>query len=249
MTAWTEERCAALAELAVVVPTRVVVIGGVALAHHLGPEFRPTLDLDLCVAASPLHQLPPGSWQRLRDPPHRWRTPRGLTVDLLLVDAESLRRRAIAWPNGVRLDLTGIDFAMRDATAVGHGLPADVHVASLCALFLCKVTAWIERPGDRRKDLADLALILDRYVEHDDPRCCSDAAIPPDLDIAERPAFLLGLDLAVVPHSERDALTRFLDEVGDEDRAPHAMLAARWPRDDQALPRRLAALRAGIAGA
>jgi predicted nucleotidyltransferase len=180
-----------------------------------------------------------------RLPPHRWRTRRGLTVDLVLIDEVRLRRGVVEWSNGVRLDLAGIEFAMRDAAAVGFGMPDNVYVASLRALFLCKVTAWLDRPGDRRKDLLDLAQILDRYVEHDVPRC-SAPVVPADMDIAERPTFLLGFDLRVVASADRDRLARFLDEVSDEDQAPHAMLAANWPRDGEALPRRLAALRVGL---
>jgi hypothetical protein len=82
-----------------------------------------------------------------RLPPHRWRTRRGLTVDLVLIDEVRLRRGVVEWSNGVRLDLAGIEFAMRDAAAVGFGMPNNVYVASLRAPFLCKVTAWLDRPG------------------------------------------------------------------------------------------------------
>ncbi len=245
---WTQERCVALAQMAAVSPThRLVVIGAVAVGHHLGTQFRATLDLDLCVATSVAELRPPAAWQKLPTTPHRWRTEHGMPIDLLPVDAASLARGFIEWPDRVKLDLTGIDLAIQDSRPIGHGLPSTVCVASLRALFLCKAVAWTDRPGDRRKDLGDLAEILDRYVELDDVRCFEEAAIPLDLDIEERPAFLLGHDLAAAcAPAHRERLADFLARVSAMDQAPYAMMATRW-RDYAALERRLDALRVGLA--
>ena len=246
MTAWTVARRAVLMQMAQVTPTQdLVVIGAVAVGHHLGAEFRTTLDLDLCVATSLTAMQPPATWKHVVA--HRWKSDQGMTVDLLPVDADSLRQGAIVWPDGSRLELAGIDLAMRDATPIGHGLPNRVKVASLRALFLCKTIAWTDRPGDRRKDLGDLAEILERYVERDDARCFDDVAIPHDLDLDERAAFLLGVDLsAVCEAAHRTRLASFLARMGDANQSPYALMAGRWPRDYEALGRKLAALRAGL---
>ncbi|MBI5851450.1 MAG: hypothetical protein HZB39_10575 [Planctomycetes bacterium] len=240
MSAWSKERREVLAELAAANGgRRIVVIGAVAVAHHLGAGFRTTLDFDLCVASAREDTRVPAGWTAHPSIVHRWSAAGGLTIDLVCIGDDDLARGFVAWPDGTRLDLGGVDLALRDAEPIGCGLPAMVCVASLRALFVCKVFAWNDRRWDRRKDLGDLARILDRYVELDDERCFVDPALPLELDLTERPAFLLGRDLAAVgSEPQRTAIERFALEMADEATQPHAAMASHWPRDPTALGRR-----------
>ncbi len=244
---WTDDRLAVLSQLCAANQTsRIVVIGAVAVAHHLGETFRATVDLDLCVASPVAELRVPDSWRGQAVPPHRWTTAEGVKVDLIAVGDLDLARGFVGWPDGSKLDLGGVELALRDCSPIGFELPELACVATLRALFVCKVMAWLDRSWERRKDLGDLAQILDRYVESDDPRCY-DPAIPLDLEIDERPAFLLGVDVAQVCHGERlGSFTTFLGDVGDERRASHSVMSARWPSNATALVRRLAAFRRGM---
>jgi hypothetical protein len=83
----TSGQDAALAALAQAFPSRaIVVIGATALAWHY-PDFRGTLDLDVCVAIDAAEhardEVLPTTWRRQRGMPHRWRTDDGLLIDVL----------------------------------------------------------------------------------------------------------------------------------------------------------------------
>ncbi len=256
MTAWDPERRQVLRELGGAFPGhRVVVVGAVALAHHF-VSFRGTRDLDLCIAIDELDHgrdaaLPPG-WSRDAHVRHRWRTGTGAIVDVVAAAPRLLRAGRIEWPDGTVLDLTGIDVAMTDAARIANDLPETTCVASVRALFLCKVAAWLDRPADRRRDLGDLAVMLDRYVDESGPRLFDDPHLEPDREFDERPAFLLGLDLhEVCAPKHRTRADTFTRLVANRDGAVHAAILAaapqRWQRDPDAVVRRIAALRAGLA--
>lgn len=83
----TSGQDAALTALAQAFPDRaIVVIGATALAWHY-PDFRGTLDLDVCVAIDADEHaradFMPKTWRRQRSMPHRWRTDAGLLIDVL----------------------------------------------------------------------------------------------------------------------------------------------------------------------
>jgi hypothetical protein len=82
----TSGQDAALAALAQAFPNcAIVVIGATALAWHY-PDFRGTLDLDVCVAIDAdehaRDEVMPTTWRRQRSMPHRWRTDDGLLIDV-----------------------------------------------------------------------------------------------------------------------------------------------------------------------
>lgn len=257
MTVWDAERREALIEIAAAFPGRgIVAVGAVALAHHF-ESFRGTRDLDLCIAIDVREHARdsalPAGWTRDARVPHRWRSRSGALIDVVPAAADLLRAGRVEWPGGAILDLAGIDVAMVDAAPIADDLPDQVRVASARSLFLCKVTAWLDRPADRRRDLGDLAVILDRYLDEADPRLFDDPRLEPEREFDERPAFLLGVDLRAVsaePHRLRVA--RFSTLVSNQDGSEHAAMLAsappRWQRDSQAIPRRIEALRAGLRG-
>lgn len=251
------EHGAVLEALAAAHPDRaIVVIGAAALRWHY-PTFRGTLDLDLCIALELDEHvrgvgLPP-HWVRQAGVPHRWRTQHGEILDVLPASSRLLDAGRVEWPDGTVMDLTGIDLAMRDHHRFAEDLPANVVVATRRALFVAKVAAWLDRPAERQKDLGDLALLLDDYVDVDDGRRF-DESVPADLDWSERPAFLLGMDLRAICVSRHFArLREFVRRVGDPDGRERFWLLQvappAWRADVAVLPARLGALLAGLGSA
>lgn len=231
----------------------IVVIGAAALRWHF-PQFRGTLDLDLCIAVDlDEHRgglgLPSG-WQRVPGVPHRWRTADGQLLDILPAADALLAAGQVVWSDGTTMDLTGLDLAMRDHHRYAPELAANVVVASRRALFVAKVASWLDRPAERQKDLGDLALLLDDYVDLDDVRRFDEPALA-GIDWNERPAFLLGMDLrGICAERHLARLREFVRRVGDEGgRARHWLLQvapSSW-RADAAVPAaRLQALVAGL---
>ena len=215
----SREHDALLAAVASVHADRaIVVIGAAALRWHF-PRFRGTLDLDLCLAVDLDEHgrglgLPTG-WRRQLGVPHRWRTEDGLILDILPAANALLEAGRIVWPDGTIMDLTGIDLAMRDHHRYAPEQAANIRVASRRALFVAKVAAWLDRPVERQKDLGDLALLLDDYVELDDARRFDEPALT-GVDWSERPAFLLGMDLRAICSARHLApLREFVRRVGD----------------------------------
>jgi len=84
---------------------------------------------------------------------------------------------AVTWPDGTTLDLTGIDLVMHDAVRCAHDLPPTRRRGFTARAVRHQRRAWLDRPGDRYKDLGDLGLLLDRYLESDDTRCFDDPAL------------------------------------------------------------------------
>lgn len=130
----TSGQDAALAALAQAFPDRaIVVIGATALAWHY-PDFRGTLDLDVCVAIDvdehARAEAPPTTWRRQRSMPHRWRTDDDLLVDVLPACDRLLADGRVSWPDGASMDLAGIDLVMRGHLPFGAALPGNVLVAS-----------------------------------------------------------------------------------------------------------------------
>lgn len=232
---------------------QVVVIGAAALRWHF-PTFRGTLDLDLCIAIDLAEhgrgEGLPSRWRRNPDLPHRWELPDGQLLDIVPAAAELLQAGSVTWPGGSRMDLTGIDLAMLDPLRFSDDLPANVGVASRRTLFVTKIAAWLDRPYERQKDLGDIAWLLDRYVEDDDPRRFDEPALE-GREWDERASYLLGLDLkAVCGERHLGRIRGFVGLVGDPARREYSWMLqaspAGWRAEPTALPRRLMALLSGI---
>ncbi|MCA8975962.1 MAG: nucleotidyl transferase AbiEii/AbiGii toxin family protein [Planctomycetes bacterium] len=248
------EHLGLLAGVALAFPgRRIVTIGAAALRWHY-PAFRGTLDLDLCIAIDLEEhgraELQPCGGVRVQGLPHRWQLPDGQLLDIIPASEELLEVGEVRWPNGSAMDLTGIDLAMRDHERYADELPAHVVVASRRALFVTKIAAWLDRPYDRSKDLGDVALLLEDYVDDDEPRRFDEPALEGrDWDV--RPAFLLGMDLrAICTRRHEERIREFVARVEDPSRREHFWLLdaapAHWHADATALPRRLRSLLDGL---
>src|SRR5690606_1736289 len=143
----------------------VVVIGAAALSHHIELP-RKTADVDLAVVAELAHiasLVAPLGWTRDPRIEIRWHGPDGIRADILPATSELIASGEIPMDRGDRaMSVVGFDLAIE------HGVPIEltptgetIHVASLAAIVVLKMVAWLDRPAERTKDLGDLALVLE----------------------------------------------------------------------------------------
>lgn len=255
----TANQCRALRHLRATHPTLCfVLVGAAALAHHV-PLSRSTADIDLAMAVSPDDlDAVLGACGWVRDPRmlQRWRGPDDVVVDVLPVSPSLLAAGEVRFGDGdFVMSLVGFDLAIRDAVRVA--IPASeecVEVASLAALVVLKIVAWLDRPYDRTKDLADLAHVLTHALPHDDERRWD-----PDhpvylsgVEHAAQSAFFVGTEVArIVEAPHREILDRFFARLDARDGIEFAMMLRETGDhgDDreERLRLRLDALRAGLA--
>lgn len=233
-----------------------VLVGATAWNHHIALHWRQTHDLDVTVALAlddldaARARLP--AWTCDPRVPHRWTSPLRAKVDVVPAGPDARPTDPLVWPgSGAVMDRTGLDLAFAHHT-LWHLDDGDaVRVATLPSLVVLKATAWLDRPDERERDLADLAYAFEEFLASDDPRRFDDDLFDHGVGYDEAGAWVLGRAVAAIaeaPH--RDRLTRFLDAVGDEDRRHHARMRrlgpASWRHDDTALPRRLGAFRRAL---
>ncbi len=238
-------------------------IGASALHHHIALSWRQTQDLDLTVAIE-LDELDTSialldGWRRDARLEHQWRSPRGVKVDIVPAGPSLLASGTLVWPtSGFRMNLAGLDLAL------AHWVPLElpggtvIRVAALPAIVVLKMASWLDRPGDRDRDLSDLAHLLDEFLDAGDERRYDDHVLAQGLGYDEVGPYVLGRELATIATpSHRRLIERFLARVGDPNDAPHAQMLrlgpASWRRDrdddDEALGLRLAALLRGFTAA
>ncbi|MCA9557877.1 MAG: nucleotidyl transferase AbiEii/AbiGii toxin family protein [Myxococcales bacterium] len=209
----------------------LVLVGGVALSMY--PFFdRKTDDLDLVIASDDaaiyeaLSDSPAWTSTRLR---FRWRHERTRTlVDVLPFQPGS--EDALELPDGHRLSRKGMAHLGDVAQHVGS-VPAHVRVAPLAAITVLKMVAWMDRPAERAKDLADLRLILANY-EQGAPGDYSDRLVDAwydaprtDWSLEQAGAWLLGRDVAaMLSAAAMETVRRFVSSraiVPEEAEDPH----------------------------
>lgn len=228
MVPLTDSQVAALVAIREAWPDAdLLLIGALALGHHIPMAHRVTNDLDLAVAISldrfpgALLDLP--DWKRDPKMEHRFFSPTGQMVDVLPAGQAQLEAGYVEWPSGIRMNLVGFDLAFAHATTylveqVG------VLVPDAPVLMLLKMVAWLDRPSERTKDLGDLAHLLVHYIEEDADRRFSEEVFDLELDFDEVSPWLLGDDLGrLLPPAHRGHVERFLE------RAPPEQLTAYGP--------------------
>jgi len=235
--------------------TRFVLIGASAIRCHL-PMLRETKDIDITVAVSmseyPGRLLALPGWTQTRGREHEWTGPGRVRFDLLPAGDDVMRQGWIDWPSGHRMNVTGLAHAFARSATKQLAADLSVEVAELPVIALLKMTAYQDRPGERERDLADLALILEEYVGPVDDRRWSDemADVEPDLVSP----FALGTDLGIfLLPDERALVGRFLEVVEANRYGALVRMADRgppgWRKDEDVVVARLAAFRRGLDGA
>lgn len=248
----TPDQIAALSEIAETWPNKpAVIIGATALGFYIDMYWRETSDVDLVVAVDGPElgaiAARPG-WKQHPTKEHEFYSPRGARLDILPAASALTGQASITWPSGHVMNLDGIDLAFAHSVSHETDPGLSVLVAPPSVVAILKMVSFLDRPHDRRRDLADIAHLLDLYVDDDSDRRWDEAG---DLEFELAPAFLLGLDigrLAGEPH--RPYVTRFLDNIGDRDRPEHSQMEElgpiAWRGQDSPLRKRLAALHRGF---
>ena len=246
---------AALVEVSQIWPgLQIVIIGATALGFHVEMRWRQTADLDLVIAVGvddlqAIAQRPGWHQSALRQ--HEFRSPHGARMDILPAAAPLIERGHIAWPSGHMMSLAGMDLVFAHAVARDLGGGHLVHVAPAPVVAVLKMVAYGDRPSERERDLADIAYLLDVYVEDDSDRRWDEAA---DVEYDLAPAFLLGRDIGrLARETHRPLIGGFLDRVGDPDSVQHAIMQrlgpSSWRGEEGALQRRLDVFHRGFEGA
>lgn len=191
-------------------------IGATALLHHLAIG-RTTADIDLVLVAEvdaigPL--LEPLGWHRDQRQLQRWRNGDGVIADVLPGSANLIATGKVVFEQGFEMSLVGFDLLL--ATALTVTLPGtqfSLEVASLPALAVLKMVAWLDRP-DRTKDLGDMARILASSLPPDDDRRFDPDSPLFAINFDEQPAFFIGSEIARVASTRHlELVDRFLAKL------------------------------------
>ena len=246
------ERCALRELTELWVDRKIALVGASALGCHIDMSWRKTSDLDLGVAVE-LDEYPAGlevreGWTQDGKYEHRWISPAGVKLDILPAGPRLLEAGVLLWSSGHEMSLCGLDLALQHTRPAAIDNDFSIQVARAEVIALLKMTAYLDRPAERERDLADLAHLIDAYVSDDDLRRWDEAA---GRDFESAPAYLLGVDIAAIAlASHRAVLGRFLDRLGDQGNPEHFRMIelgpARWRSEQDPLARRIEAVRAGL---
>jgi predicted nucleotidyltransferase len=255
MTPLSTAQLEALRRLRIACPeARIALIGATALAFHLPITWRRTADIDLILAVSASEldnrvSLLPG-WQQ--DPKHqqRWNAPNHVRVDLIPAPPDALNRRRLVWPNTKEvMNLGGIRLALESPVCqIASGLT--IAIASVPVIAILNMTAYLDRPAARTKDLQDLAYILSEYPTNEDDRLYGDDIFSNQLDDRQARAFILGREIrALVDEDDCEIVRRFLQTISGGDASSTFAANSPWHRHDdreQQVALRLDALHRGF---
>jgi predicted nucleotidyltransferase len=185
-------------------------------------RWRRTEDLDVTVVA-PVEELETSpllarGWRRDAHEEQRWHAP-GAKVDIVPCGAAAHGEREVVWPrSGARMSLVGFRHLLSTALPVEVG-GLSVRVAPAHVLLLLKVIASLDRPWDRRRDLQDLAWLLEEAVGAADPRRFErfDELIDEGIAFEHAGAYMLGRELGgLLDEVERGLLNEFVRKARDE---------------------------------
>jgi predicted nucleotidyltransferase len=229
----------------------IALIGATALAFHIDMAWRTSIDLDLVIAV-PLADLDPmklPGWRRHPKLEHNWRTDQGVLVDLVPAPSDALDIGELVWPaSGHRMNLTGVRQAFQ-SNKVQLETDLSIAVASVPAIAIMKMSAFVDRPYEREKDLKDLAHILNEYPSLDDDELFSDEIRAMGLDLGAARAFVLGRRLRdITDERDWDVINAFFDRVEEDVHWTRFVENSPWRNDEDELRSRRDALRSGFIG-
>ena len=152
------------------------------------------------------------------------------------------------------MSLLGFRLAFERAISVHITPDLTMRVAPVPIVVVLKMVAYLDRPGERQRDLEDIGYIFEDFMEADAKERYSDIVLDRGLTYEEVSPFLLGQEIsAIVNTAEREAVQRFLGLAEDEGdpRGTQAQMVrlgpASWRRDPEQLIRRLSAFKQGFA--
>jgi predicted nucleotidyltransferase len=233
-----------------------VLIGASALGCFMDMRWRQTYDLDLCVSLSMetysegLDLLP--GWNRHPKLEHRWVAPGSVTIDI--VPAVAAATGELVWPeSGFRMSVVGLRLAFDHFRVLPLAVDLEVKVALVQAIAVMKMVAYLDRPIEREKDLADLCFIFEGFLSETDERRFADEVFTQGLHYEETSAYYLGKEInLIVNPAERDAVSKFVTTVSDENGSSRALGRMAqlgpvgWQRDPDIVLNRLNAFDRGF---
>ena len=226
-----------------------VLIGASALACHLNMRWRTTRDIDLLLAVA-WAEFPAGleglpGWSRHPKREHEWLAPGNVHLDLLPAGPDLVARGTMVWPeSGAEMTLTGCGLALKHHRLLQLGEGAVLRVAEPQVIAVLKMTSWLDRPAERKRDLADLSHLLEQYIGWDDDRRYSDEVLDAEVGFDEVSAFCLGRDIAAIIEPEHRGLIEAFLTASEGALRPHG--SQRWQDEEDAEARCVAALRLGL---
>jgi len=230
---------------------RSVLIGALAIQCQ-APMQRLTADVDVAIVTSGAfvaESLRAAGWVQDASMAHRWRRQREL-VDIIQLTEEDLLAGVVEL-DGAVLSLVGFDLAFSEGNVTRVTPATEVMVPPLPVLVLLKMIAWMDRPHDRVKDLADIVHVWDNSLSDDDRWAEPSPWLDAEIEYDDQGAFYVGWKLGqVAGPGHVHWAKRFLDHVRDEDSAAFAQFvrASRYLGDDPAstLRGRLSAFELGL---
>jgi len=91
--------------------------------------------------------------------------PHDVRIDIVPASAELVAAGELVWPGtDFRMSLVGFQLAFEQGDFAEVAAGVSVLVASLPAIIVLKMAAYLDRPAAREKDLEDLAVILERLA-------------------------------------------------------------------------------------
>jgi len=228
----TPEQAQDLISLRQAVRTEFVIIGAAAYRAFIPDSHRSTEDIDIALALDidgfnelTLRLVSEG-WQPDRVKEQRWRGAHGSRVDLLPAGPEARAAGQFTWPRSrMVMNLAGFNHVFERAVEMEIEPGFRAKLAPPPVLFLLKISAYLDDPHRRAKDLQDIHGLLKSY-EREGDRVFSAEVLDVGLsDVEFVPAFLLGADLAEFCQTRDKAiLDQFLDAASDEESRPFVKL-------------------------
>lgn len=205
----------------------IVIVGAIAYQVHFSDDEIKTADIDFAIAldladfAKLQAELSRIGWAQNPKREERWRSKRGVLLDLIPAGKALRESKQFTWPNSeFTMSLEGFDHAFSEAQPVKVADDLVLSVVPPVVLMLLKIIAFIDDPQRRGKDLPHIRALLSRY-EADSDRVFTEAVTNAGLDYTVASAFLLGLDLAELCTEDETKLVRgFIALVGDENKSP-----------------------------
>ena len=111
-----------------------------------------------------------------------------------------------------------------------------IAVASVPAIALMKMSAFVDRPYERLKDLKDLAHILNEYPSLDDDSLFSDEVRAMGLELGAARGFVLGRRLRELTDArDRDVVDAFFQKVSEDVHWSRFVENSPWRYDEDEL--------------
>lgn len=196
-----------------------MVIGAVALNHHV-PLERSTADVDFVIVAEEAETaalLRSLHWDPDAHQQHRWRDRHRNAVDVVPATSEVIAAGTVTLERDERvLSTVGLDLALEHATPVAiPGSDGIVEVASLAAIVVLKMVAWLDRPHERERDVRDLGRVFEAALDDWDERRWQ--APLADLEHEVQAAFFVGQQVrGIIRAAHRVEVERFVQRVATD---------------------------------